>query len=85
MCAVGRGPDSCPVWGRLLKLLVVNTRRAVHVSWESCAAFQNIIDGDLCESFALLPADAQKRIAEDFEKTPADLLKQLDDIRNRIL
>lgn len=50
-----------------------------------CGGPQNIIDGDLCESFALLPADAQKRIAEDFEKTPADLLKQLDDIRNRIL
>ncbi|PFH38689.1 putative splicing factor 3b, subunit 3 [Besnoitia besnoiti] len=46
---------------------------------------KNTVDGDLCESYALLPADVQKRIAQDFEKTPAEILKHLEDIRNRIL
>ncbi|KYK67539.1 putative splicing factor 3b, subunit 3, 130kD [Toxoplasma gondii TgCatPRC2] len=46
---------------------------------------KNTVDGDLCESYALLPYEDQKRIAQDFEKTPADILKHLEDIRNRIL
>ncbi|KAL8439041.1 hypothetical protein Efla_002450 [Eimeria flavescens] len=46
---------------------------------------KNVVDGDLCEQFSSLSAEAQTRVAQDFEKTPADILKRLEDIRNRVL
>ncbi|OEH77815.1 splicing factor 3b subunit [Cyclospora cayetanensis] len=44
---------------------------------------KNVVDGDLCEQFVSLSPEAQSRVAQDFEKTPADILKRLEDIRNR--
>ncbi|CDI80757.1 Splicing factor 3B subunit 3, related, partial [Eimeria acervulina] len=46
---------------------------------------KNVVDGDLCEQFSSLSPEVQTRIAQDFEKTPADILKRLEDIRSRIL
>ncbi|SOV79424.1 splicing factor 3B subunit 3, putative [Plasmodium sp. gorilla clade G3] len=46
---------------------------------------QNVVDGDLCEQFSSLPYDAQKKIANDLERTPEDILRKLEDIRNKIL
>lgn len=50
-----------------------------------CMVLQNVVDGDLCEQYASLSPEVQTRIAQDFEKTPADILKRLEDIRNRVL
>eukprot|EP00736_Rhodelphis_marinus_P009852 Rmarinus@m.3227 len=43
------------------------------------------VDGDLCEMFANLEPDAQKLIADELDRTPAEVLKKLDDIANHLL
>ncbi|CAG9472423.1 unnamed protein product [Plasmodium vivax] len=46
---------------------------------------QHVIDGDLCEQFSSLPYDVQRKVAADLERTPDDILRKLEDIRNKIL
>ena len=43
-----------------------------------------VIDGDLCEAFVTLPSDLQKKIAEGLDRTPAEVQKKLEDIRNNL-
>ena len=45
---------------------------------------KDVIDGDLCEQYSQLPAQKQKQIAEDLERSPGEVLKKLEDIRNQI-
>ena len=45
---------------------------------------KDVIDGDLCEQYSQLPAQKQKQIADDLERTPGEVLKKLEDIRNQI-
>jgi len=42
------------------------------------------IDGDLCEHFALLPSDVQNRIAQSLDRSPAEVQKKLEDMRNSL-
>ncbi|XP_022661518.1 splicing factor 3B subunit 3-like [Varroa jacobsoni] len=44
---------------------------------------KNIIDGDLCEQYNSLDAAKQKQIAEDLDRQPHEVAKQLEDIRTR--
>ena len=46
---------------------------------------KNVIDGDLCEEFIVLPQEKQKRIAEDLDRTVAEVAKKIEDVRNRLL
>merc|ERR1711920_1089454 len=46
---------------------------------------QNCVDGDLCEQFVLLPHDKQRLIASELDRTPAEIIKKLEDMRNRLL
>jgi hypothetical protein len=46
---------------------------------------QDVIDGDLCEAFAALPAARQRGMAEDLGKTVGEVIKKLEDIRARVL
>lgn len=46
---------------------------------------QNCVDGDLCEQYTLLPYEKQRQIAQELDRTPAEILKKLEDMRNRIL
>lgn len=46
---------------------------------------QDVIDGDLCEVFSTLHYDKQKAIAADLERTPAEVLRKIEDIRAKIL
>ena len=41
------------------------------------------ISGDLCEQYNTLEASKQKSIAEELDRTPADVSKKLEDIRTR--
>ena len=43
------------------------------------------VDGDLCEMFSQLSSDKQKAIAGELDRTPAEIMKKLEDLRNRIL
>lgn len=44
---------------------------------------RNVIDGDLCEMFNSLELSKQKSIAEELDKTPSEVSKNLEDIRTR--
>ena len=46
---------------------------------------KNVIDGDLCEQFGLLNHDAQKRVAEDMDLSPSEILKKLEDLRAAVM
>ncbi|KAJ2504626.1 pre-mRNA-splicing factor rse1, partial [Coemansia sp. RSA 2049] len=63
--------------------------RAPPVSGRDHAAFRSAlaparsaIDGDLCERFFLLDADARQAIADDVGRSVSDILKKLDDMRS---
>jgi splicing factor 3B subunit 3 len=42
-----------------------------------------VVDGDLCEQFGRLGADAQRRISEEMDRTPSEIVKRLEQIRAR--
>eukprot|EP01025_Chloroclados_australasicus_P032349 TRINITY_DN3279_c1_g1_i8.p1 TRINITY_DN3279_c1_g1~~TRINITY_DN3279_c1_g1_i8.p1 ORF type:complete len:556 (-),score=86.09 TRINITY_DN3279_c1_g1_i8:188-1855(-) len=46
---------------------------------------KDVLDGDLCEEFSRLPLDRQRQVCEDLDRTQGEVLKKLEDIRNRIL
>lgn len=46
---------------------------------------KNCIDGDYCEQFFNLSNEKQKLVAQELDRTPAEILKKLEDMRNRIL
>ncbi|PKA61181.1 DNA damage-binding protein 1b [Apostasia shenzhenica] len=46
---------------------------------------KDVIDGDLCEQFPTLPPDMQRKIADELDRTPGEILKKLEDIRNKII
>jgi splicing factor 3B subunit 3 len=44
-----------------------------------------VIDGDLCEQFTALDPQKQQQIASELDRTPMEVMKKLEDIRNRLL
>ncbi|CAK9160086.1 unnamed protein product [Ilex paraguariensis] len=46
---------------------------------------KDVIDGDLCEQFPTLPLDLQRKIADELDRTPAEILKKLEEVRNKII
>mmetsp|Transcript_8533 Transcript_8533/g.28705 ORF Transcript_8533/g.28705 Transcript_8533/m.28705 type:complete len:1198 (+) Transcript_8533:128-3721(+) len=53
-----------------------------HMSFRSYyAPVKNVVDGDLCEQFGALSAEVQRRIAEDMDRTPSEILKKLEQVR----
>ncbi|XKL63223.1 hypothetical protein PGB90_005587 [Kerria lacca] len=44
---------------------------------------KNVIDGDLCEQYNSIDLAKQKSIAEEFERTPAEVAKKLEDMRTK--
>ena len=44
-----------------------------------------VVDGDLCEQFSAIDYAKQKAIATDLARTPNDVAKRLEEIRNRVL
>ncbi|KAL8162187.1 hypothetical protein V2J09_013676 [Rumex salicifolius] len=46
---------------------------------------KDVIDGDLCEQFPTLSLDMQRKIADELDRTPAEILKKLEEIRNKII
>jgi splicing factor 3B subunit 3 len=57
-----------------------------HLSYRSSfVPVKNVIDGDLCEQFSSLDPAKQKLIAEELDRSPMEVMKKLEDIRNRLL
>ena len=46
---------------------------------------KDVIDGDLCEQFATLDGEAQRRVAEDMDHSVGEILKRLEDLRAAIM
>eukprot|EP00656_Telonema_subtile_P000860 TRINITY_DN1040_c0_g3_i1.p1 TRINITY_DN1040_c0_g3~~TRINITY_DN1040_c0_g3_i1.p1 ORF type:complete len:1192 (-),score=391.23 TRINITY_DN1040_c0_g3_i1:125-3700(-) len=46
---------------------------------------KDVVDGDLCEQFNLLKHEVQSTIGEELDRTPNEVLKKLEDLRNRVL
>ncbi|XP_055331342.1 splicing factor 3B subunit 3-like [Paramacrobiotus metropolitanus] len=44
---------------------------------------KGVVDGDLCEQYNALDYAKQKEIAEELDRTPNEVAKKLEDIRNR--
>lgn len=49
------------------------------------APSKGVIDGDLCEAFTKLSHEKQSAIAEEMERTVSDIVKNLEDTRNRVI
>lgn len=55
-----------------------------HLSYRSYYfPVKNVIDGDMCEQYNSLEPAKQKNIANELDKTPAEVSKKLEDIRTR--
>ena len=53
-----------------------------HISYRGYyAPVKSVVDGDLCETFGLLPPARQAAIAEELDRTPAEINKKLDSLR----
>lgn len=54
-----------------------------HMSYRSYyQPVKDTIDGDLCEKFASISYEKQKELAEAIDRTPAEIIKKLEDLRN---
>jgi len=66
--------EALPLWGR------------EHVAFRSAySPVKNIIDGDLWEQFAMLDFSKQKVLADELDRHPMEVLKKLEEARNKIL
>lgn len=53
-----------------------------HLSWRGYyAPVKAVVDGDLCETFARLPASKQSLIAGELDRTVGEVLKKLEQLR----
>jgi splicing factor 3B subunit 3 len=46
---------------------------------------KDVVDGDLCEQYPTLGAEKQQQIAAETDRTTGELVKKLEDMRNRVL
>ena len=57
-----------------------------HLSFRGAyAPVKDVVDGDLCEQFAALDAEARARVAEDMDHSVGEILKRLEDLRAAIV
>ncbi|XP_055389002.1 splicing factor 3B subunit 3-like [Condylostylus longicornis] len=57
-----------------------------HVTFRSYyTPCKSVIDGDLCEQFQNLPPQQQKSVAQEVSRTPLEIMKKLEELRNRLL
>jgi len=45
---------------------------------------KDVVDGDLCEQFNQMEFSKQRQIAEELDRTPQEVLKKLESLRNLI-
>jgi splicing factor 3B subunit 3 len=46
---------------------------------------REVVDGDLCAQFPAMAAAKQQSVATELDRTPGEVLKKLEDMRNKIL
>lgn len=56
-----------------------------HLSYRSYyIPVRKVVDGDFCEQFQVLAPEKRRRIAEEMDRSVAEIMKKLEDIRNRV-
>jgi len=57
-----------------------------HLSWRSAfSPVRNVVDGQLCEAFSKLSSSRQQAIASELNRSPSEVLKKIQDLRNCLL
>lgn len=57
-----------------------------HLAYRSSyTPVKNVLDGDACEQYSQLEAAKQRSVASELDRTPQEIAKKLEDIRNKIL
>eukprot|EP00877_Chromochloris_zofingiensis_P000800 jgi/Chrzof1/10720/Cz05g09290.t1 len=57
-----------------------------HMSYRSAYfPVKDVVDGDLCSQFPAMAVAKQRAVAQELERTPGEVLKKLEDARNKIL
>ena len=57
-----------------------------HVMFRSMnAPVKDVIDGDLCQMFCNLPNNKQRILADELDRTPSEVYKKIESLRNKIL
>ena len=57
-----------------------------HMAYRSYhGAVKNVIDGDLIEQFNSLDREKKEMLSEELDRSPLEVVKKLEDMRNRIL
>ena len=46
---------------------------------------QNVVDGDLCDQFLSLESSKQRLLADELDRTPSEVCKKLEDLKNHII
>jgi splicing factor 3B subunit 3 len=46
---------------------------------------REVVDGDLCSQFPAMAPAKQQAVATELDRTPGEVLKKLEDMRNKIL
>ena len=46
---------------------------------------KNVLDGDMCEQYGQLEPARQRAVASELDRTPNEIAKKLEDIRNKIM
>lgn len=46
---------------------------------------RNVVDGDLCERLAALPADRQRKVAQEMDMTVPEVVRKLEELRAMVL
>eukprot|EP00882_Tetradesmus_deserticola_P019580 GHRQ01021082.1.p3 GENE.GHRQ01021082.1~~GHRQ01021082.1.p3 ORF type:complete len:101 (-),score=44.10 GHRQ01021082.1:330-632(-) len=46
---------------------------------------REVVDGDLCAQYPAMSAAKQQAVAAELDRTPGEVLKKLEDMRNKIL
>jgi splicing factor 3B subunit 3 len=64
----------------------INLCKREHLSYRSYfSPVKCTIDGDICERFSSMPYAKQQEFAETQQRTPSEVLKKLEDVRNSLM
>ena len=69
--------------GLLLVESLTATTHTAHFLY-TLSASQHVIDGDLCEAFAVLPSSKQKQMAGDLSRSIGEVAKKLEEMRAKL-
>ena len=46
---------------------------------------KGVVDGDFCQTYLRLSPDEQRQVAEELDRTPAEISKKLEELASRII